>query len=310
MSENINEYILGEVAIYTASLSPYLQGVELRQPWQLSAYTNLKIRGNQDFATTLNGKAQRQNFFNETLATENLGTAGTGSLASLDTAGLLGLEINHQVETRDLGQTALFNDGNPFVEADNIEINPVTVIAVNPLNLQVPTSLVQVCSSPSSFDGAIEAFDIRRVADRTSIELPYIARSVKGDNSNTNEKRESIIVDDKTVLGNSETRPFLDSQESFGGIDLPGAFSDADPRLLPFDDKPQIEREYIVSGSSISDTLQIGFVSGGITYTAARVNDIQSDEVYARHGFVFSQNDNYKYDSIAFAGLVKSNRVT
>ena len=82
MSENINKYIEGEVAVYTASLSPYLQGVELLQPWQLSAYTNLKIRGNQGFVTTLNGVAQRQNFFNETLATENLGATGTGSMAS------------------------------------------------------------------------------------------------------------------------------------------------------------------------------------------------------------------------------------
>ena len=310
MSENINKYIEGEVAVYTASLSPYLQGVELLQPWQLSAYTNLKIRGNQGFVTTLNGVAQRQNFFDETLASENLGTNGTGSLASLDTAGLLGSEINHQIEIRDLGQTVLFNDGNPFIEADNVEIDPVTVVSIDPLKLQLPTSLVQVCSSPSSFDGAIEPLDIRRVADRTSIELPYIAHSVKGDNSNTNEKRESLVVDDKIVLGNSETRPFLDSQESFGGIDLPGAFSDADPRILPFDDKPQIERDYVLSDSAISNTLQVGFVSGGITYTAARVNEIQDNEVYACHGFVFSQNDNYKYDSIAFAGLVKSNRVT
>ena len=110
MSESINTYNNGYVLVYTASLSSQLQGVEIRQPWQLSSFTVLKIRSNTDFMTTLNGVVQNQNFFNETLSTENVGTAWTGSNVSLDTAGLLKLEVVHTIENRDLGQSDGYNN--------------------------------------------------------------------------------------------------------------------------------------------------------------------------------------------------------
>jgi hypothetical protein len=312
MSDSINKYIVGEATIYTASMSPDLQGVELRQIWQLTTYTNLKIRGNSSFVRTVDKRKIDDGFFDDSIAPNNLGVAGTGSLANVDAAGLLGETISHVAEIRDLGQTSFFNDNEPFVEAADVETDPTVIIKTHPLELEVATSLVQVCSSPSSFDGAIEPFDIRRIVDRSSIELPYVARSVKSDLNITNVRRESMIIADNYTIGASPTRPFLDAGEGMGNIDMSRVVSDADPRILPFKDSDDAETFYL-SGTlddEIRGTLLSGFVSSSIRYTAAPVNGIVSGTIYSSRGFVFSQNNNNGYDSIAFGGLVRGNRVT
>ena len=296
-----------EVLHYTASHSPFLQGVNLHQPHQLTNYTIVKIRSNTGFITTLDRVPQTQNFFNESLAPENLGTSGTGSLVSVDVAGKLGQCVYHVIDRRDLGQSLVYDDDSPFVEATSLESSPVEFMMTNPLAVSLPTSLVQVTASPLTMDGVIEPFDIRKVADRSSIELPYVARGLKGDMCVVNAKRESLVFDDKKNIKNSSTRPFLDSQESFGGVDLPGAFSDADSNMRPFIETTQRELFY-VSGTldeEIRHVLVDGFVSASTTYKAFRTENIRVDEVIARHGFVFSQNDNYTYDSIVYGGLKK-----
>ena len=298
--------IYGGVTYYTASMSPFLQGVEITQPWQLVSFTNLKIRGNIAFGTTLDGVLQNQNFYNDLHATENLGTAGTGSLVSIDTPGLLGVQVVHQTETRDLGMTTLFNNNDPFEESDSFW-DPRVIISTHPLNLVVPASLVQICASPSSFDGVIEPLDIRRIVDRSSIELPYVAHSIKGSLSIQNVKRESMILHDFRDLRDASTVPFLDSVETFGNIDQPGPFSDADKRLSAFAESSDVETFY-TSGTldaGIRATLINGYTSGSVLYTATRPICIRSVEVYSSRGFDFSQNDNYRYDSIAFGGLLK-----
>lgn len=292
--------------VYSASVSPFLQGVEIRQPWQLTQYTQLKIRGNSDFTTTLNGVAQTQQFFNETLANQNLGTAGTGSLVSLDTAGLLGLELLHRVEKRDLGQTDVYSDNSPFVDPDPVETNATVIIRTSPSALVVPTALVQA-NSGFTFDGTIEAFDIRRVADRTSIDLPFVIRGPKGSLSIEDEKRQGVVQQDFIDLRDGGAAPYLDGQETFGNIGQPSAFSDATTQLAPFSDTTQNELFYSanVLDAEIRTVLVSGFVSGSLTYTAARSNDLIRTAVVMRHGFTFSQNDNFGYDSIAFGGLKK-----
>ena len=292
---------------YSASSTPFGQGVEIRGLSGLSDYCLLKIRGNHSFITTLDSVAQDQNYFNDMLSYEGLGVPGSGSQVSLDTAGKVSQAVDHRIEVRDLGQTSFFNDNSPFSDPDFFYRAPEAIVRQHPLELAVPFSLVQAGDSRSSFDGVIEPFDIRRVVDRSSIELPFVARSIKADTSVVNQKRESIVMSDRKDLRDSETRPFLDSQESFGGIDLPGAFSDADPRLAPFSDSSQREKFYssTILDSEIRSILVSGFVSGSVGYNAARVEDIDPSEVVARHGFDFSQNDNYSYDSIAFGGLKK-----
>ena len=97
-----------------------------------------------------------------------------------------------------------------------------------------------------------------------------------------------------------------------GNIDLPGAFSDAVVGVIPYSDSTDAETFYskVLHDSEISHELVSGFTSSSIRYTAAPVNGIVSGTIYSRHGFVFSQNANNTYDSIAFGGLVRGDRVT
>lgn len=297
---------------YTASLAPDLQGINMRQPFQLMDYTILKVRGNISFGQTLDQVLQDQEFFNDTFSPENLGSSASGSQVNLDTAGQLGIEVVHTIERRDFGISTLFNDSEPFEEADPFEKSPGSIIEQHPLTLVVPTSLVQVCSSPSSMDGVIEPLEIRKVVDRSSIEMPFIFRSIKGSMSIDNIRRESVILTDRRDLRDTSVVPFLDSVGTFGngdpdGLDQPGEFSDADQRLAPFLDTSDMQLFY-TSGTldaGIRNTLLQGFTSGSLVYSASLPTCVRSSDVYARRGTDFSQNDNYGYDSIAFGGLLK-----
>jgi len=303
-NDKINQVITGESPWYSASFSPFVQGVEIRSPQQLFSFTSPKLRGNISFGRTVDNVLQNQQFFNDSYSPENLGSVGTGSQVNLDSHGKLGIEVIHEVETRDFGMPSPFVGSEPFEEVDSQD--PVTILGTHPFELVQPVSLV-VASGLSSFNGTIEPFDIRKVVDRSSIELPFISRSIKGSMSITNEKRESFVIGDNTDLRNSSTTPFLDSAGTFGTIDQPGAFSDADKRLAPFNDTDDTELFYRndTLDTEMRNTMINGFVSASITYIAAPVEALRSSIVVPGHGFQFSQNDNYGYDSIAFGGLLK-----
>ena len=169
---------------------------------------------------------------------------------------------------------------------------------------------VQRTKTLTSFahDGIIEPLEIRRVLDRTLPGYPTVAHSVKSNVSiSDEERRESTLKTDFVDLRDSATRPFLDQQGQIGDVDIPAQFSDADSNLAPYTDTDQLELFYPadVLDAEMRSTLIDGFVSGSVTYTAARTNSLNPNFVVARHGFVFSQNDNYGYDSIAFGGLKK-----
>ncbi len=309
MSQDINKYILGESLIYSATYSPYRQGASLAFPWQMFAYTNLKIRGNEDFIFARDLIPQTQEFFDDSMSFENLGVEGTkdGSQVSLDTHGQVTEVFNHSVSKRDLGQTVGYEDGQAFEESDPVD--PVTILDKDPFDLFVPIELVQKSGLASSFDGVIEPFTLRRIIDLTSVELPFIFRSVKGDNSNTNPRRESITVTDSIDLRDDATRPFLDATEHFGPMDIPGVFSDATPTLAPFVDNTEPELFYGPTTSldaEISNVLyRNGLTAAGVARPGPSLNSVGKNTVVARHGFDFSQNDNFGYDSIVYGGLKK-----
>ena len=304
MSDNINQYLLGETLIYTASLSPHLQGVNLTNIGQLQANLTFKIHGNEDFLFALDGVPQTQRFFNDTLSFENLGRdPDTGkSQVSLDTPGKITTIFDHRVSQRELGQTDSYNDGNPFEEADSLAASHL--IEINPLILTVPLNIVQQTPIDKTEDGIIEVFTIRGAVDFSSIELPFLMRTVRADNSNDDARRQSILISDTSRYSAGTTIPFLDSIETFGagepigGIDLPGAFSDGENSITPFVESSDDE---ILYGDNSTLDAEIRFMF--LNKTGSYPNTIRSDEVVARHGFIFSQNENYKYDSIAFAGL-------
>ena len=130
---------------YSASESPYSQGIELRSLSSLGNYILLKARGNHSFINTLNGVTQDQNFFNDMLSQESLGVAASGSQVSLDTNGKISQIIDHRIEKRDLGQTSLFNDNSPFSDPDPFHSDSKVIIEQHPLDLE-PWRLVSAGS--------------------------------------------------------------------------------------------------------------------------------------------------------------------
>lgn len=241
--------------------------------------------------------------------------------------------VSHISEKRDLGQSDDYNNGLPFVEPDIVEYYPTVMLQKDPEAVQLPTSLV-VASLPGNFDGVIEVFSIRGVADRSLIEMPYVARSVKGSLDFSDEKNKSYSLSDQTdleqIASGFQVAPFLDSVGSFGAgslfLDQPGAFSDSQENLAPFNDLTLFNDEIYVDGSvdqeirnlflsrylsgSIGDSLgfnpqRLYYVSDNRQLRIAEEQVVPQNIVVSRHGFTFSQNDNYGYDSIAFGGLKK-----
>lgn len=237
------------------------------------------------------------------------------SISALNTRDAFETFISHYAEQRDLGQINTYDNGEPFEESDSIEINPILAMKKSYDTLTVPTNLVQVSSSPASFDGVIEAQDIRRVVDRSSIDLPFIVRSPKGALSICDDNMKSYqfsdVYDMRQRITSLGSAPYLDTVGVFGSgnslIDQPGAFSDAKENLSAFSDSAGMEIEY-PSGSidsQMRNLLISGINSGSVQYLTPDTNYFPTYLVAARHGFTFSQNDNYGYDSIAFGGLKK-----
>ena len=307
--------VYDSVTYYTASASPYLQGVEIRDLWQVASYANTKIRGNSGFLTTLNGVSQTQNYYNETLSGENLGNSVSGSQVNLDTAGILGSVISHARETRDLGSSLFYDDGNPFSEKFSVETDPTCLIVQTHVTANLPSSLVQIGRSPTYFDGVIEPLQIRQIVDRTSMHLKNPIRSIKGSLAAENVSlllRDNCRFVDVTNLNNNPREPWTDRVKSISGIlDIPSTASHVPNSLYYFVDSNDRERVYYVS--AVDDDLRAGFLSsvtiGSSSYRVPKTEVIGTSEVYSRRGFVFSQADNYRYDSIAFAGLSRTNRI-
>ena len=303
------------VSYYTASMSPHLQGVELSQLWQIAAYTNIKIRNNAGFITTLNGVPQMQNFFDETLSGENLGISSSGSQVNLDTSGKFGSIIDHRRETRDFGLSIFYEDGNPFSEKFSVETNPSSLITQQHTSGNIPSSLQKIGASPSYFDGVIEAMEIRQISDRTSKSLKNPIRSIKGSLSAENVSltlRDNCRFVDMKDLRDNPREPWIDRVRSLGNkLDLPSSASHSPNSLYFFNDSSDRERTYYTGSvdPQVRDGILSGLTISSSLYNVPRTEVIGTSEVYARRGFDFSQADNYRYDSIAFAGLSRTNRI-
>ena len=347
---------------YTASFSPYLQGTEIVQFWQLVNYTNVKIRSNTTPVISLSGSSQGWqatgdsfHSFNDEYSPENYGVLATrnvdayslgrdsslgptgrstyvtfvvsGSTTGFVSSGSVRSQaglfvrdrfdtyISHYAEQRDLGQTELYDDGNVYYEPDILEHDPTIILRKDPEAVVTSISLVQAGISGLSFDGVIEAQDIRKISDRTSIDLPFVIKSPKGSLSITDDNMKSYQFSDtydlRQISSGMSTAPYLDYVSSIGSgqslIDQPGSFSDMTEKLSAFSDSDRILGAYPVGriDTSMNNFILSGTVSGSLQVKPPDTNYFPTYLVAARHGFVFSQKDNYCYDSIAFGGLKK-----
>lgn len=300
---------------YSASFSQHLQGVELTQPWQIFSYTVPKIRGNSSFVTTVDSVRQDQNFFDDRLIYESLGNSSSGSQVNIGTAGTLGVVVDHRAEKRDFGFSLLYEDGSPFREKENVERITAVSIRNNLSSSQIPLELRQIGNSPVYYDGIIEPLQIRGIADRSAKDLKAPLNSIRGslmlEEPNPAVRESRRFVDLKS-LKDTPCEPYFDNIKLLNNkLPMPSTSSVPTNKLYGFVDSNDREKFYY--SGSIDDTVRNRFLSGltisGELYKVPKPNFIGTDEIYSSRGFTFSQVDNYKYDSIAFAGTNRNNRI-
>ena len=222
--------------------------------------------------------------------------------------------ISHYMESRDLGQTEIYDDGIAFCEPDEFR-DGIATVSTDPEKLVIPTALTHASNGTSAFDGVIEVMSIRDVIDLSSTELPNITKSVKGSLTVSDEKRRSYEFSDTQDLRqyttHGGTSPYLDSVGEFGAggllLDRPGPYSDSPENFAAFTDTDDALGAYAGSAidSEFIDLFALDLIDDTVKQSAPDTSYFPTYLVAARHGFTFSQNDNFGYDSIAFGGLKK-----
>ena len=270
-------------------------------------FTTFKLRANSDFVTTLNGRDIPADVFDDSLAPTNISgihkasssTAFTSaSISQISIGGdhRLGQRLTHVAEVRDLGQSEYYVD-DFFI--DQPLPTGEYIVSTHPLGVVVPERIVDQ-SDASSFDGVIEPLDIRKIVDRTSTEIPYVAHSVKGSLAGEEDKfkHSGLITDEVSLqeIKDPQTVWFLDSVEHMGNIDIPGIQNTNTAKIHPFKDTN--DREITVQ--PLNDE-EIKSLLATANYTD---DDAKVHEITARRGFVFHYSET-GYDSIAYGGLKK-----
>jgi len=159
-------------------------------------------------------------------------------------------------------------------------------------------------------DGVIEPFTIRADASFTTIESPYLARSIKGEFGNGNsdfyrrhDQAECVFPIEAPLI----IAPFEDASDYMGdtqsaSVPLPGFSSTKQAALRPFkevkleDNKKSIVFEHEVSGSDMISALN--------AMNPSTDSFLDNETKSARTGFTYT-NAPQGVDSVAFGGLLR-----
>jgi hypothetical protein len=187
-------------------------------------------------------------------------------------------------------------------------------------------------SGISLMDGVIEAFPIRKVVDRSSIDVPFQPRGCRGEAGPGQDTfRRSFFIEDQFSVGNEASPPWLDSVELFGtdiaqqsgSFTLMGIVIDNPVLIKPFKDTTDLQvrmeqikdigiRETLFQWNHISGSRSLHYGSG-LGEGAARLGaigtdiatshgDLKPDHTYAAHGFDYIESE-LGTDSIVYGGL-------
>ena len=280
-------------------MDQYVQGINVVSVGQLLDYNAFRLRPNSSFIKTFNGRDLPRLAFDESMGTTTIGTGSAVAYVTLGGEGKISERVSHEREQRDLGQIAVYDNGEVF--EDTLDLDPVAIVSIDPLNIVLPSQLV--CqTSAEMMDGAIEPLTIRERIDGSSIEGPFFAHEIRGSVGDGSDafRKCFLIVDgwdlDEPVSGSA---PFLDSVEDMGNIDLPGAFSPDFAKVEPFIDY-QNDRDKIYTSSNVTPTIASLLIKSGTWDDTS----VRTYDKMAPHGFIFV-NDPIGIDSIAFGGLKK-----
>ena len=247
---------------------------------------------------TITGKAVSDSYW--TVSGFTGGTNGAeASYISIGGSGKVSSRLSHEREQRDLGQYSFYDSAGAF--EDTSDLNPIAIVTRSPFDLVLPYQMVSQKSN-EIFDGVIEPLIIRSKIDRSSIDAPFYAHDIRSSlGGMTDPFRRSYVIVDGHDLDEPDKgcAPFLDSNEQFGTLDLPGAFSDNFATIEPFVDYlNDRDKEYTTNG--VSTTIADVLINSGSWVD----NDDRTYDKMAAHGFVFD-NDPIGFDSIAYGGLKK-----
>ena len=244
------------------TLDAQLEGVYVTSMNHLYGSTVVKIRPNNDFLKIIDGKVYKGELraFDDAESPSSFVFADSETTSSLPT--MIGtnhpqfllqrsqialrdhgsgkdkenkgsgwkVAPNHFRDDRDLGQTDIFQNDEPFKDTANMD--PLNIVTVDPLVLDVPINMVNQ-SDNNLMDGAIEPFPLRSIIDRSHLEVPFQRRGIRADMTLTDVFRRSETIsfempimkrrligkytpggDGFTVIRGTD--PYLDGVEVFG----------------------------------------------------------------------------------------------
>ena len=291
----------------TGSMDAFKQGIDVVTIGDLTNHVAWRIRPNTDFTKILNNRVLPENMFDDSLSLNSASsgsysdstasvTGSAGSKFNLAGTGRLENRVSHRIEQRDLGQSEPFLD---HFYRDTDDYSPVGIVKNYPMFLQHPYSMLDI-SSEHAFDGVIEPLEIRRVVDRSTMEVPFVAHDIHGSIEGQEDayRRVALITDGVEIEEIRDKKPvaFLDSVESMGSIDIPGAFMPETATIVPFEDSD----DRFASTVGISGDIRRIFMLN----SSFKDDDSKDKEIMAPRGFIFHYDEN-GYDSIAFGGLKK-----
>jgi len=304
-----------KIASSGSAWDKHRQGVELRTHNQLTTFLAPKIRSNVDLHTLVNDVIYDKNFFNDTFAPEPIGVGPisgsvSGTVAQphrnirMDSHARITSAPSHYASVRDFGFRTFFtpDDELKYEDADEL-LEPVRIVTTHPAAISLPLSMFSL-STVDDLNGVLEPLTIRRVADRTSIEHPYIAHSIWGSTGHEidDERRSAFVTDYVPIVKDRGTSisPFLDSTDAIGTVELPGFINDEPRSLAPHLDGDDSSHKSAKLSTRPDDVLRLAVEA---------MSEVGEDMV--RRGFVIStrgfeyDNNEEGTDSVAFGGLKK-----
>ena len=151
------------------------------------------------------------------------------------------------------------------------------------------------------FDGVIEAMPIREIASFFSIDVPFVARSVKAGLISGNEdpsRASDFVLTVDTFRRTEQQIPYLDLVDMINGqLPLNGFFQNRKARLDPFEDKRLV--------LNFKETLNDDELQAAVSLmTGSTANYVKFNERSATSGWVYDNTADPGTDSIAFGGFL------
>lgn len=238
---------------------------------------------------------------------------------------------DHSLPQNEFGQTVELEPTLAFV--DHVGYEKSTFMSGG---LTLPFPLDEMRGGYAELmDGVLEPLTIRLAAAHATVDFPVDAHAIRAGLQAGNidiTGKTDIVVTVRPVFEPGSS-PFIDAQETFGDVALPGFLSDVERMVEPYDDvrrvlviddfptgsslgivptllrDPVMEELVMASTGGIEPMIPYGFVSmpAGNTYDVPTMRTVATSSVSTREITALKAKTPFSYgtDSIAFGGLLQ-----